>query len=271
MTNFDDQHLGQGSLLDELDAAPPGKTKAPKAKREVSAFEKKARWIGAGLALSGLLASAAIAWGGSLGSAPPDPFADPFDNVLAYTLLDKNFNRLPLEERMALIKQIAERLGSLDGGDSALMAAFAAGISGEARRQLQENISVLGMDILDKFAREYAASDHEDPNAAMEDALRDMIDLTQELRTLAGDQPRRSTDETIDLIRRQSEREAEREQQAAGSSLDDGEVDEVFDWVQNDVNQYASPNERARVTRFMRDATRFMQGRDVRTGKPMPK
>lgn len=263
------------SLLDAEEAADQARRDAkstPAASRRSGFLRgpraaRAGRFIGAALALSGVLAGAAIAWSSLRPINPPDAFEDPFDNVLGFALLDEDFNKLPLEERLELIKQIAERFGSLSSSDSAVMAAFAAGIKDEARRQLEENTRTLMVDMMDKFATDYAKRLNDDPEAAIEDSMLEMIGLMQDLRMAVGDEPSRTPAETLERIKSQSRAEADRNREAS-TSLDGEGVAEAFDWVQSDVNQFSSPGERARVTRFMRDTTRYLQGRDVRTGRP---
>jgi len=39
-------------------------------------------------------------------------------------------------------------------------------------------------------------------------------------------------------------------------------------WAEGGMGSQGTTSERARISRFMRDASRYMQGRDVRTGEP---
>src|SRR5437868_6654940 len=60
----------------------------------------------------------------------PDYLNDGLDDVLNYTLLTDEFNRLPVEQRMKLIGELVARFKSMSTNDSVLMAEFAAGIAG---------------------------------------------------------------------------------------------------------------------------------------------
>jgi len=266
-----DQYSSLPSLLDEQAEADnrraDERATQRASRRSPGRIARMAPLIGGGLALVGVIAGAAIAWSSLRPVQPPDVFEDPFDDVLAFALLEKDFNSLPLEERLALVRQIAERFSSLSAGDSAMMAAFAAGIKDEARAQLMRNTRNLMVDLMDKFALEYAAVEG-DREAAIEESMLEMIGLMQDLRRAAGDEPRLTPDETLDRIKERSRAEADENRREADSSLAGDEAAAALEFVRQDINEYSSPGERARVTRFMRDTARYLQGRDVKTGEP---
>ncbi len=252
--------------------APSAEAKRAAPQRSAAAMaararrERVAKFIGLGLAAAGVIAGAAMAWDRWRPIVPPDTFNDPFDDVIGFALLDADFNRLPIEERIAIMKEMAERFRTMGSSDSALVAAFAAGITGKARETLERNMQVLMVDVVDRFAAQYAAAAPGTEEEAIEKAMTEMIGLMQELRTDNGE--REEAGETLDDIRRQSARNDARRRERSTASVGAGDVSNVFQWVQDDVNQASSPNERARVTRFMRDAGRYLRGQDIRTGKP---
>lgn len=266
-----DAYSNMPSLLDEQQAADERREQArraaPARRRPGAGLARLAPFIGGGLALAGVIAGGAIAWSALRPVNPPDVFDDPFDDVLAFALLEEDFNSLPLEERLALVRQIAERFSSLSAGDSAVMAAFAAGIKGEAREQLMRNTRYLMVDVMDKYALAYAKVEG-DREAAIERSMLEMIGLMQDLRRAAGDEPRLTPDETLNRIKERSRAEADENRREADSSLEGDEAAAALEFVRRDINEYSSPGERARVTRFMRDTARYLQGRDVETGQP---
>ncbi|TVQ33164.1 MAG: hypothetical protein EA376_03670 [Phycisphaeraceae bacterium] len=258
-----------GSLLDAVeggDAQSPKQTKPARVKDPAAARRRTrfAQMLGGAMALSGALVGASLAWSEFKPIRPPDVFNDPFDNVLAFALLDKDFNKLPIERRIELLKEMAERFRSLDAGDSALMAAFAAGIGGKARAQLQENLQVLAMDMTEMFAMKYAQAPADQKEEALEAALVEMFTLMQELSPVEGEQ--RDAAETLERIRERSQRRAENRAGDGGGAMQSAEVGRMIDWIQGDGNQNSSPGERARVTRFMRDTVRYMRGQDINKG-----
>ena len=85
----------------------------------------------------------------------PDYLSSDIDEILDYTILSDEFNNLPIKKRMELLGQLVARLKKLDSGDSEMLAAFAAGIKGSIRRQLEENVSRLAIDAWDEKAAAY--------------------------------------------------------------------------------------------------------------------
>lgn len=261
-------------LAAETDAGGAGATEREKPARSAAeAFAAAARRrrlsqiAGGALALVGVAVGGSLAWSRFGPITAPDTFSDPFDDVLGFALLDKDFNRLPIERRLELLREMSERLRGLDSGDSALMAAFAAGISGKAREQLEANMQRLMTDVVDTFALRYAQAPESEKEEALEESILGMIGLMQELNPLeegAGD-PK----ETLDRIKRQAARNQERAgRNPAGSQVGAADVGRMFDRVQGEINAGSSPAQRARTTRFMRDTVRYMRGQDIGTGKP---
>jgi hypothetical protein len=233
--------------------------------------QRLGRILGGALALAGVVAGASVAWSELRPINPPDVFADPFKDVLGFALLDKDFNRLPIEERIRLLQEMAEKIRGLSSGDSAMMAAFAAGITGKAREQLEANLRTLMVDLVDKFALEYAQSTEADREKAMEQCLLEMFELTNTLRMDEAKPTDDTPAENLAEVRESASARAERMKGEGKSQVDSGDVAGVFQWVQSDVSKYSEPNERARTTRFMRDAVRYMRGQDINTGKPKKK
>ncbi len=68
----------------------------------------------------------------------PDYEDDPLDDIFNHTLLQDEFNNLPIEERVRLVGSLIQRVEGMGSSDGTLLAAFAAGITGSAREQLEE-------------------------------------------------------------------------------------------------------------------------------------
>ncbi|GAB5497631.1 MAG: hypothetical protein Phyf2KO_27110 [Phycisphaerales bacterium] len=195
----------------------------------------------------------------------PDYEDDPLDEIFNYTLFQNEFNRLPVEERVRLVGSLVKRVEDMGGSDGTLLAAFAAGISGAAREQLEENASQLMLDFMDHFAKDYETSG--DP-AAQEDSIRQLIvDMTR----LAEEFDGRPTKKSDEKILEEAFAQAERDQRAfrdpnRGPSL--AGVSRFTNMMENRVGARGTPHQRARITRMMRDMTRYLRNEDLSTGEP---
>ena len=107
---------------------------------------KRLAKIGAAL-LVAILACVVLLWNAARLRPPPSIFDTPIDNTLSYLTM-KDFSKLPLEERIRFMMDLAERFRSLKPGESAAMAAFLAGVAGPARDQLRENVKLIAKDVL---------------------------------------------------------------------------------------------------------------------------
>jgi len=188
----------------------------------------------------------------------PDYDADALDSLFDYTLLTDEFNRLSVDERLALLAQLRERLEGMDGNDSVLLAAFAARIKGELREQLMENVSRLGIDLADRYAADY------DPRASAKDRdaflQASFIDLHRRMEELGGS-TREKTDE-----QRMAEgiEQAQRDKEIIESGeISGAQAGEIFAFMTDVVGKHASPHERARTGVFMRDMTRMLRSGSV--------
>ncbi|HED52760.1 MAG TPA: hypothetical protein ENJ00_00980 [Phycisphaerales bacterium] len=196
----------------------------------------------------------------------PDYEDDPLDDLFTYTLFQNEFNNLPLEERVRLVGSLTKRLESMGGGDSTLLAAFAAGISGSARDQLEENVAQLMLDFVDHFAKDYQpAADPQSKEEYLRQALVGMVRLSEELD---GD----PTDKSDSEILEEAFAQAERDQKAfrnprRGPSL--GGVARLANMMEHRVGSRGTPQQRARNIRLMRDLTRYLRKEDLDTGKPL--
>lgn len=197
----------------------------------------------------------------------PDYEDDPLDEVFNFTLFKNEFNNLPLEERVRLVGSLVARVEGMGGSDGTLLAAFAAGIAGSAREQLEENAAQLMLDFMDHFAKDYPALT--DP-AAQEDLIKQkIIDMTRLAEELDGN----PTDKSDDEILTEAFAQAERDQQAMrdparGPSL--AGVSRMADMMENRIGAKGTPHQKARITRLMRDMTRYLRNQDITTGKPKP-
>lgn len=263
-----------GSLLDDLDTAAP----LPKKSRglggnpfkafiasQTSTPERAKRFRGITGSIAGLGIGGLAVWGVLLliPVAQPDYLDDPMDDVLGYTLLTTEFNRLPLEDRVDLIGQLVKRVEAMDADDGSVMAAFAAGIMGEAREQLEENASQLVIDMWDEFAPGYQnISDPADREAYLADAV---VGMTRLVERLDGDPTSKSDDELLADARRQAERDQEIFSDPARGPSAAG-VARFMSLMEREVGSRATPHQRARIAQISRDMTRYLRGEPIDGG-----
>jgi hypothetical protein len=198
--------------------------------------------------------------------AVPDVFADDLSDVLDYTLLTEQFNKLPVDERLALLKRLIERLKSMDSNDSALVAGFAAGIGGKAREQLQKNAEKLMVDIWDKFAIQYGQVKPEDRDAFLDKAF---VDMTKMFEDVSGFNVPIKDEQRVEEARKQAKRD---EQQMKGASARPVNVQRAagfMGFVNERGQKLTNAEQRGRMAGFSRDMTRRLRGQDIRTGKPL--
>ena len=218
--------------------------------------------------ITGSVALVAVALGLYLSLRPypmPDYDDDPLDDIFSFTLFQNEFNNLPVEERVRLIGSLVKRVESMGGSDGTLLAAFAAGIAGSAREQLEENASQLMLDFMDHFAKDYPNVN--DPVAQEDYVKQAIIDMTR----LAEEFDGRPTDKSDEKLLKEAFAQAERDQRAfrdpsKGPSL--AGVSQFTGIMEKRIGARGTPHQRARITRLMRDMTRYLRNEDLTTGKP---
>lgn len=262
-----------GSLLQDL--GDPGAPAPPVVRPPLK--DRAVAWVNASparkqrLIIGARIASIALAVGLGVGSyfyfrpvPQPDYATDGIGEVFNYTLLTDEFNRLPVEERLKLIQQLVSRLKGMSAGDSAMMAAFAAGIAGSAREQLKENISRLMIDSWDKFAVDYGSVADADRDAFLDKTMVDFMKMAE----ATGGRVRDISDEKrLEEIQSQVKRDREwlnKPENKPGQR----EFGEMWVFLEGTVGQHSSPIQRARGTQLMRDMGRRLRNEDIGSGKP---
>lgn len=194
------------------------------------------------------------AWWATRFEPPPDYETARLDTLFEYTLLTDDFNKLSVEERLALIGQLIDRLKAMGTNDSLLLAMFASTIMGEMRAQLEENVSRLAIDVADKFAADY------DPNVGEQDKQRYLEDAFVDMQRLFAvvdtDLATKDRDEMLDEGRRQAQRDLNR---FNDGKVGAGEVIRVFDLMNNKVGSRMSGHQKMRVQTMFRDMTEMLR------------
>jgi len=210
--------------------------------------------------------------GGSVGAyfvlrpvSQPDYMTARLDDVFNYTLLTDEFNKLPVEERLALMGKLVQRMKSMSAGDSMLLAAFASGIGGAAREQIERNASRLAIDTWDKYAIDYADVDEEERGEYLEKTF---IEFSTMMEVAIDGKPMDKTDEQrIEDMNKQVEQDRAQmrksEQQPSGE-----EMGRFFAFMNTTVAGQANAQQRTRGQQMLRDMTRHFRGQDISTGAP---
>lgn len=184
----------------------------------------------------------------------PDYESADLSRLFDYTLLTDEFNALPVEERIKLVSQLYDRVRVMDANESAMMAAFFAGIAGEARGQLEKNAGKLMIDATDLVAKDYAAVPPEARESYLDDAYVRLVRLTA---PFDGSLENKTDEEIIARGKRDAARNKE--------AMDSGEVSarqasRMLTFMNRQVEQSASPSQQQRLTLFMRDLSRHLRG-----------
>lgn len=191
----------------------------------------------------------------------PDYENDRIDTLMNFTLLQSEFNRLPLERRLELVGILVQRLDGMSSSDSLMLAAFAGSIRGEARDQLEENASRLAIELWDSLAVDYQGVPETDREAYLADAF---VQFETTLEMMGGNVRDRSPEERLERAKRQAQRD--REALKSGEGPPARAFGRMFDVMNNNIGGHASPLERRRGELLMRDMTRFLRGQPVGGG-----
>lgn len=194
----------------------------------------------------------------------PDYLNDNIDKLFGYTLLTDDFNNLPIDQRIELVKQLGQRLGSMSSSDSILLASFAAGIAGKAREQIEKNISTLMIDVFDVYAQDYPSIPPENRLAYIDTKVVEMVRL---MEGLDGSPINKTDEEILDQAREQAARDVQwiKDPENKPTPRQNGRI---FQFMYSTIGSHASPQQRARQGMLMRDMTRRLRGQNITTGKP---
>jgi hypothetical protein len=193
----------------------------------------------------------------------PDYTKARLDKVFNFTLLTDEFNNLPVEERMKLIGQLVERLQGMSAGDSALLGAFAAGIAGSARKQIEENASRLAIDVWDKYAKDYQHIPAPDRAAYLDHTF---LEFAKMMEGIAGQTRDISDADRLAEVRRQAERD--KEALRSGKDIPPAKaMSRMFNFMHDNVGSHATAAQMGRGQAMMLDMMRHFRGQDITTGK----
>lgn len=263
-----------GSLLEGLSGIP-GDLHAPASRAELSPAAPQARtpsplaalWSDRRVrysTLAALLLAAGLSAYLLLRPVPqPDYATAPMNDVLDYTLLTDDFNKLPVEKRLDLIKELIARLKGMSGDDSMLMAMFAAGIdTDKLREQLMKNASLVAIDLWDKYARDYKNVPADQQDAYLDTMFLDFSKLMESMAGISSDKP---DEQRLKEARDQAK--ADQNAFSTGKGPTGGQLARMTDFLRNGMGKNSSPQQQQRGQQLMRDLTRHLRGQDPSTGK----
>jgi hypothetical protein len=185
----------------------------------------------------------------------PDYATADIARIFNFTFLTSEFNRLSVDERIELLGQLMQRMNSMSASESAVLAAFAAGIAGNARAQLEENAARLMIDLWDKHAFEYARIPAEDRAAFINASL---VDLTRTLEAISG-RPRDISDaQRLAEVQRSADRD--REIMRRGDGPPPEAIARMFTFMRDNLGERATPAQRVRAQQLIVDMTRHLRG-----------
>jgi hypothetical protein len=264
------QPAQQPSLMDDLGAAPavPAERWAERADRVLRrALRSRGLWAvvaagGAVLASWGVSSS----WRTLFPRATPNVAEGDIEDALDFALLSGDFNRLSVDERLRIVRELLGRMRSGSADDSALVAAFAAGISGAAREQLRTNAEQLFVDVWADYAVRYTAVSAKDREKFLEEAFASFSELGEEL---SGVSSGRNAEERL----KDAKEDAQRDQQrlrGEDRGLSAERAGRFFGFMTGRGLGKTTPAQRDSMQRMQRDMVRYLRGQDLDTGRPRP-
>lgn len=223
---------------------------------------RRACWIGLGV----LLIGAGVGIYRQVRFVPPPDYATaPMDELLDYTLITDDFNSLPIEQRLDLLRELVRRFASMDGSESVLMAQWAALIEGDLREQMMKNASLLAIDMWDNYAAKYTLVE---PENRAEFLDKTVVEFLKTMESFNPGGPRDISDEKrLEEARAQAQRD---QNMVRSGELSSGQLGRMADFMRNGMGRFAAPQTQTRAAQLMRDMTRHLRGQDVATGKPLP-
>jgi len=200
--------------------------------------------LGAGGALAIVAAGLALWWLALSGPRkPPSIFDSPVDDAASF-LATRDFSLMPIDVRLDFITGLTQRFKGMSQSDSALVAAFFAGLGAPAREQLRDNVRVLGRDILLEGADGYLALKTDEERAAYLDQW--LLKWMRFGRELGGSSTDRTDGDLMERMRADARRDADR-----SLDLDAEMAQEIIDMWNHDVASVTSPKDQGKVFRFL--------------------
>lgn len=186
----------------------------------------------------------------------PDYALDPIDDVAEFTFLRDDFNSLSIDERLKLIREFADRLRDASSSDSAMLASFAAGISGKAREQIAANASRLMLDMVDKSAIEYASLTGADREKFLEKSVIEWTRIADQV----GGRGERTDEEILADVKKETE-QREKMRERMGPERSARMASGIMSFLNNNVAKHSNPIQQQRTLQMMADVNKHFSSR----------
>ncbi len=235
-------------------AAPAGPTVSQRLQAAITPYTSSPKFmqrLGAGvvaLTMLALCVSGYLYWERH---HKPNYALDPIDDVAEFTFLRDDFNNLSIDERLKLIREFADRIRSATSSDSAMLASFAAGISGKAREQIAANASRLMLDMVDRSALEYANLTGSDREKFLEKSV---IEWTRIADQVGGRGDRTDEEILADVKKETEQREKMRERMGPERSA--RMASGIMSFLNNNVAKHSNPIQQQRTLQMMADVNK---------------
>lgn len=173
---------------------------------------------------------------------PVSIFDAPVDHLFGY-MSEEEFNRLALEERLGILRDVMARFSGANADDASAASAFLAGLTGPAMERLANNARLLGRDVLLEGADGWLALPEPERDAYIDQWVVRWIRFANEAR---GRPTNRTDQEVLDRASRQANRDRQRVPEVTASM-----AQEVIDFWRQDIEPVASPMQQAKLFQFL--------------------
>lgn len=183
---------------------------------------------------------------------PPSIFDDAIGDVAGFIFASDDFNALSVEERMELVAQFIQRFQGLTQSESAVLSSFFAGLTGNAREQLRDNVRILARDIMKEGAAEYFTLPPEERGQFLDQWLVTWVKFGERLDD--GQERAISDEQRLASMRSDAQRDERRQQeQMDQQQFEERDAVRFLDMWRREVEGVASPREQGQIMRFMTD------------------
>jgi len=188
---------------------------------------------------------------------PPNVWDDGLDDVVGF-FFDEDFNRLPPEQRMELLQEFVARFRGGDQQQSALLASVIANVTYDMRKQIEDNMMRLGVDLWSQWGREYEQTSPQDREDYINNLL---VELDKMGEKFEGKDSGKTDSERLAKMENQADRDRKQmSKQGANKPPDSDRVSGFLSLYSNQVATRASAKDRAGIIRLTRDITRRLRG-----------
>lgn len=235
-------------------AVPTGPTVSERLQAAITPYTSSPKFmqrLGAGVVAATMLALCVSGYLYWERHHKPNYALDPIDDVAEFTFLRDDFNNLSIEERLKLIREFADRIRSASSSDSAMLASFAAGISGKAREQIAANASRLMLDMVDRSAIEYSSLTGEEREKFLEKSVLEWVRIRDQV---AGQGERTDKEIFAEIKKENEQREKMRERMGPEGSA--RMASGIMSFLNNNVAKHSNPIQQQRTLQMMADVNK---------------